>query len=202
MKTRALILVICAFALVILAACGASYPADLVSADNAVAFISSDDVNAVEANTAYGDIITQLGATQEEDWGEEHTAVYLVDGTNFLYLSYADLKDKCPASGAELLESLQSAVGIRGDVTEVSMSGGELTMLVEAAAGTDYGMYDKANVRVGADTVVVTQNGKSAAMEQINIGDSVEVVFGGPVAESYPVQGRAIRVTLLAESTS
>ena len=58
-------------------------------------------------------------------------------------------------------------------------------------------MYDKASVRVGADTVVVTQDGKTAAMEQISKGDAVEVVFGGPVAESYPVQGKALRVMIL-----
>lgn len=199
MKTRLLATMFCAFALIILTACGAAYPADLVSADNAIASVSGADVKAIQANTAYGDIIKQLGATQDAGWGEEHIAVYLVDGTGFLYLSYTNLKDKCPSSGAELLESLQNAVGIRGDVTEVSMSGGELTMLVEAT-GSDYGMYDKASVRVGADTVVVMQDGETAAMEQITTGDSVQVVFGGPVAESYPVQGRALRVTILQES--
>ncbi len=199
MKTKALATILSAFALVILTACGAAYPADLVSADNAVAFVLGEDVKTVEANTAYGDIIKMLGATQDAGWGEEHTAVYLVDGTSFLYLTYSDLKDKCPSSGAELMESLQNAVGIRGEVTDVSMSGGELTMMVEAT-GSDHGMYDKASVRVGADTVVVTQDGKTAAMEQISKGDAVEVVFGGPVAESYPVQGRALRVMILEET--
>ena len=192
-------MVFCALAMIILTACGTTYSADLVSADNAVKFVSNADVKAIETDTAYGDIITQLGSTQDAGWGEEHNAVYLVDGTDFLYLSYADLKDKCPLSGAELLEDTQSALGIRGSVTEASMSGGELTMLVEAA-GSDYGMYDKASVRVDADTVVVTQDGETAAMEQISQGDTVEVVFAGAVAESYPVQGKALRVMIMEES--
>lgn len=196
MKAKALITVLCAIAMIILTACGAAYPADLVSADNAVAFVSSEDVKSIEANMAYGDIIKKLGATQDAGWDEEHMAVYLVDGSSFLYLTYADLKDKCPSSGAELLETLQNAVGIRGEVTDVAMSSGELTMMVEAT-GSDYGMYDKASVRVGADTVVVTQDGKTAAMEQIGKGDAVEVVFSGPVAESYPVQGKALRVKIM-----
>ncbi len=200
MKRKAIAAVFCTAALVILSACGAAYPDNLVSADNAVAFISSEDVRAIEADTAYGGIITQLGATQDAGWSEEPAAVYLVDGTDFLYLTYANLKDKCPLSGVELLESLQSAVGIRGEVTDVSMSGGELTMLVEAS-GSDYGMYDKASVRVDADSVVVTQDGETAAMERIRQGDTVEVVFGGPVAESYPVQGKALRVMIMQIST-
>ncbi len=199
MKKRAMIPIICAMALLILSACSTAYPDELISADNAVKFVSSEDVKAVEADTAYGDIIKHLGATQDVGWGVEHTAVYLVDGTSFLYLSYGDLKAKCPSSGAELLEGLQDALGIRGSVTQVSMSGGEMTMLVEAT-GSDYGMYDKASVRVSADTVVLTQDGEYAAMERISEGDTVEVVFAGAVAESYPVQGKALRVMLIEDS--
>lgn len=199
MKKRNLIMTVCLAAALLLAACGPAYPDDLLKADNMIASVTSQDVEAIEADTAYGDIIKQLGKTQDAGWEEERSAVYLVDGTGFLYLSFADMKDKCPSSGAELLEGVQNALGIRGAVTDVSMSGGELTMLVEAT-GSDYGMYDKASVRVGADTVVVKQNGDMAAVEQIKTGDNVEVVFSGPVAESYPVQGRALRVTILDAS--
>ena len=122
MKVKALMTVLCAIAMIILTACGVAYPADLVSADNAVVFVSSEDIKSIEANTAYGDIIKKLGATQDAGWDEEHMAVYLVDGSSFLYLTYADLKDKCPSSGAELLESLQNAVGIRGEVTDVAVT--------------------------------------------------------------------------------
>jgi len=198
MRKRTLVMILSVVALIILTACGVAYPNGLISADNAVAFVSGENVKAIKADTAYGDIIKTLGATQDAGWGEEHTAVYLVDRTNFLYLTYADLKDKCPSSGAELMDNLQNAVGIRGAVTDVSMADGELTMMVEAM-DSDYGMYDKASVRVGADSVVATQSGETAGMERISKGDTVEVVFGGPVAESYPVQGRALLVTLLEE---
>ncbi len=73
-------------------------------------------------------------------------------------------------------------------------------MLVEAS-GSDYGMYDKASVRVDADTAIFRQSGESASMDEIKAGDNVEVVFDGAVAESYPVQGRALRVAILNGGT-
>ena len=33
--------------------------------------------------------------------------------------------------------------------------------------------------------------------DDIRVGDIVEVVFDGPVAESYPLQGRALRVKVV-----
>ena len=178
----------------LLAACGAVYPADLVSADNAVAFISGDSVADIEAGTAYGDIITKLGATRDEGVGGSHTAVYLVDGDSFLYLSYNKLTDKCPQSGTELLKGMQSAVGIRGEVTEIEQRGDGITMLVEEDPQAD--MLMKAYVRVDSATAVVGKDEEPASPDDIRVGNIVEVVFDGAVAESYPLQGRALRVKI------
>ena len=194
MKRHGLMIVILSAAIALLAACGAAYPADLVSADNAVAFISSDSVAAIEAGTAYGNIITKLGATRDEGLEGNHTAVYLVDGSSFLYLSFNRLTDKCPQSGEELLEGLQSALGIRGEVTEIEESGDGIRMLVEEDPQAD--MLMKAYVRVESAAAVVGKDEESASPDDIRIGDIVEVVFDGAVAESYPLQGRALRVKI------
>ena len=178
----------------LLAACGAAYPADLVSADNAVAFISRDSVAAIEAGMPYGDIITKLGATRDEGVEGNHTAVYLVDGSSFLFLSFNRLTDRCPQSGEELLEGMQSALGIRGEVTEIEQRVDGITMLVEEDPQAD--MLMKAYVRVESAAAVVGKDEESASPDDIRIGDIVEVVFDGAVAESYPLQGRALRVKI------
>jgi predicted small lipoprotein YifL len=195
MKKHGLWIIVLLTVAALLTACGASFPADLVSADNAVVFISSDSVAAIQAGTAYGDIITKLGATRDEGVEGTHTAVYLVDGSSFLYLSYNRLTDKCPQSGEELLEGLQSALGIRGEVTEIEQSGGGIMMLVEEDPQAD--MLMKAYVRVEGTTAVVGKDGESASPDDVRVGDIVEVVFDGPVAESYPLQGRALCVKIV-----
>ncbi|NLT97008.1 MAG: DUF3221 domain-containing protein [Christensenellaceae bacterium] len=195
MKRLGLMIVILSAAIALLAACGAAYPADLGSADNAVAFISSDSVAAIEAGTAYGNIITKLGATRDEGLEGNHTAVYLVDGSSFLYLSFNRLTDKCPQSGEELLEGLQSALGIRGEVTEIEESGDGIRMLVEEDPQAD--MLMKAYVRVDSATAVVGKDEEPASPDDIRVGNIVEVVFDGAVAESYPLQGRALRVKIV-----
>jgi predicted small lipoprotein YifL len=172
MKKHGLWIIVLLTVAALLTACGASFPADLVSADNAVVFISRDE--GVEGT---------------------HTAVYLVDGSSFLYLSYNRLTDKCPQSGEELLEGLQSALGIRGEVTEIEQSGGGIMMLVEEDPQAD--MLMKAYVRVEGTTAVVGKDGESASPDDVRVGDIVEVVFDGSVAESYPLQGRALCVKIV-----
>jgi hypothetical protein len=198
MKIKGMVIAVFMTALIILAAaCGTAYPKDLLAAENRIATVQGSDVETIKTGTAYGDIITKLGATRDDGVGEDaHTAVYLVDGDSFLYLSFAKFTDKCSQSGEELLAGVQSAIGISGEVTDIQSANSGITMMVESK-GSDYGMYDKASVRTDADTVIMRQNGDAAALEEISIGDTVEIVFDGAVAESYPVQGRALRVTIL-----
>ena len=195
MKRHGLCAVILLAGVALMAACGAAYPDDLVSADNAVAFISRDSVADIQAGTAYGDIIQKLGATRDEGLEGNHTAVYLVDGSSFLYLPFNRLTDKCPQSGEELLAGMQSALGIRGEVTEIAPSGDGITILVEEDPQAD--MLMKAYVRVESTAAVVGKDGEAASPDDIRVGDIVEVVFDGPVAESYPLQGRALRVKVV-----
>lgn len=194
MKKRKLFIPVCLIAVLVLAGCGKPDVKNMVSFEHNMASVSRDSVEELTAGMTYGSIIQKLGATQDVGSGM-YVAVYLVGGDSYLHLSFAEAEDVCGSSGKELLEGMQSAVGIRGAVMDITAGEGIITMLVEAT-GSDYGMYDKASVRVDKETVVM-RNEEPAAMEEITAGALVEVVFDGPVAESYPVQGYAGRVRVI-----
>jgi hypothetical protein len=74
-----------------------------------------------------------------------------------------------------------------------SQEGDDIVMiLVEAAEGeSTVSAYDKALTRITNETKIVKmKNGvqESASTADLKVGVMVEVVFTGPIAESYPVQ--------------
>ena len=69
MKRHGLLAVILMAVVALMAACGAAYPADLVSADNAVGVYFKGQLAPSRPGTAYGDIIQKLGATGDERLG-------------------------------------------------------------------------------------------------------------------------------------
>ncbi|MGE5495641.1 MAG: DUF3221 domain-containing protein [Burkholderiales bacterium] len=92
------------------------------------------------------------------------------------------------------------AIGIRGEVTNIA-TGENTVILVEGEVAEDT-MYDKASVAIKPDTRIISmKDGKEteASPEDIKLFDTVEVVFAGPVAESYPVQGTAKLVRILSK---
>ncbi|MBO8173058.1 MAG: hypothetical protein H0Z33_14355 [Bacillaceae bacterium] len=75
------------------------------------------------------------------------------------------------------------------------------SMLVEGEAA-DNNMYDKAMVRVTPQTRLFAKKGDELvpiSIEDLTVGDLVEVTFTGPVAESYPVQATAGKIILPGE---
>jgi beta-N-acetylhexosaminidase len=82
-------------------------------------------------------------------------------------------------------------IGIRGIITDLSMNDQQevTNILVEGNVEEDT-IYDKASVSITKDT-------KINAPEKLKKGMKVEVIFTGPVAESYPVQGRAKVITVI-----
>ena len=91
-------------------------------------------------------------------------------------------------------------VGIRGMITFVTISedpaSSLATVLVEGTPDENTGLVsDKASVTLTKDTVLVQGSEKkyleSADLNLLVVGQSVEIIFTGPVAESYPVQGGA-----------
>ena len=73
-------------------------------------------------------------------------------------------------------------------------------MLVEGKLEQDTS-FDKASATVNMRSTVLRDNTPITglfAFSEIKKGDTVEVTFNGPVAESYPVQGAAATVRILA----
>jgi beta-N-acetylhexosaminidase len=92
----------------------------------------------------------------------------------------------------------ENTIGIRGVVTHKSESGTEGTILVEGKVEADTS-YDKASVRITKETLIQKDAmSRSFELSDIEIGSRVEVIFEGPVAESYPVQGTADAVRILS----
>lgn len=95
--------------------------------------------------------------------------------------------------------------GVRGVVTAVTVSGGADqttfgSILVEGVKHADTA-YDKASVRI-TDTTRFLKGGQNGpTLDRVQLdglrGKTVEVIFIGPVAESYPVQATAAIVIVL-----
>lgn len=83
---------------------------------------------------------------------------------------------------------------IRGTITSVTPASDGGSLLVEAPDTPEF-EYDRASVRVTGSTVLL-RLGEGDMTERIGFGDlaagqTVDVWFEGPVAESYPVQASA-----------
>ena len=93
----------------------------------------------------------------------------------------------CGGSGA------RGSPDITGSITSVSGRADGVTVLVEADPAHP-SVGDKASVAVTSSTRITrrVQGGEAAAtLRELVPGRTVEVWFDGPVATSYPVQGKA-----------
>ena len=73
----------------------------------------------------------------------------------------------------------------------------EGNILVEGRIEKDTA-FDKASIRVTNDTRIRRGTSKTRLkLADIKLGDVVEVVMKGPVAESYPVQGLADAIAIM-----
>ncbi len=97
-------------------------------------------------------------------------------------------------------------VGIRGLITTVTIAEDQSdafgSILVEGSTDDNTCLVsDKASVTLTADTVFVHDSEKkymeATDMENLTVGTKVEIIFTGPVAESYPVQGSAKVVRII-----
>jgi hypothetical protein len=177
---------------------------ELFSPYNAVGHVRAHDVESIPQGMTYREIITRLGATRDTGSGL-HIAQYVVDEKQSLYIGFADADEACTKSGTELLQSAQPIVddsdkiGIRGVVMDIVQGKDGITMLVEGKLEHDTS-FDKASVTVNMSSRVLrdeTPITSQFAFSEIKKGDTVEVTFNGPVAESYPVQGVAATVRIV-----
>lgn len=91
-------------------------------------------------------------------------------------------------------EIKKETIGIRGAITDIAkgLDNEVRAIRVEGNADENDLGYDKAVVKITADTIVFKEkNGERIAPGELAEGNLVEVVFAGPVMESYPVQGSA-----------
>lgn len=177
---------------------------ELFSPYNAVGHVRASDVESIPKGMTYRKIITRLGATRDVGSGL-HVAQYILDDKENLYISFADPDEACAKSGTELLQGAQpivdesSTIDIRGVVKDIVHGKDGITMLVEGKLEQDTSV-DKASVTVNMSSTVLRDKTPITglfAFSEIKKGDTVEVTFNGPVAESYPVQGVAAIVRIV-----
>jgi beta-N-acetylhexosaminidase len=95
--------------------------------------------------------------------------------------------------------------GITGDITYLAISTTSTALVsitVEGGVQPTGAVSDKAVVTVTAKTAIFDADGKRARVDALQVGKSVKVWFEGPVAESYPVQGRAAAVQIVGDAAS
>lgn len=157
------------------------------------AHITSAQIAAIKAGTAYKDIVTALGETKDIGSGL-HVLQYAVDGDKILYLSFADENDVCAKSGTELLTELVQASQdglpentFRATLTQRAGEG----ILVSCPT---YKGFDTIWLTITDDTVIQFSDGKSATIDDIQA--NLTITIGGDIAESYPPQGTALKIII------
>jgi beta-N-acetylhexosaminidase len=90
-------------------------------------------------------------------------------------------------------------VDIRGEITKISTNqSGQITAIfVEGKVEQDTG-HDKASISIKKDTKIYeADEKKKVEVSSLKEGMRVEVVFEGPVRESYPIQADAKTIRVL-----
>lgn len=96
-------------------------------------------------------------------------------------------------------ESIET-IGIRGEIKEIytdEESARIQSIIVEGPVEDDT-MYDSASITVDNNTTIYKGDEK-VTVEDLEEGLTVEVIFDGAVAESYPVQGTAKKIKILGD---
>lgn len=90
--------------------------------------------------------------------------------------------------------------GVAGFITEINTdaSGDNLaSILVEGKLDENGAEYDKGYVSIDANTLIYLS--EQATVEDLEVGQYVQVFYEGPVAESYPVQGYGRQINVVDE---
>jgi hypothetical protein len=104
----------------------------------------------------------------------------------------------CSANpGTAVISNYQ--VGVRGIIKDININKDGANILVEGKIQADT-VFDKASVNINTDTMIQKDNlSRLFEISDLKLGDKVEVIFKGPVAESYPVQGIADIVRIITQ---
>jgi beta-N-acetylhexosaminidase len=90
-------------------------------------------------------------------------------------------------------------IDIRGLITNISINDSKMisTIMVEGKVESDT-IHDKASIRLEKKTKISKGSGnQKLSADELKEGMKVEVIFDGPVAESYPVQGKAKSIRVI-----
>jgi beta-N-acetylhexosaminidase len=93
----------------------------------------------------------------------------------------------------------EEEIGIRGLITKVLMdeSKGVSAIMVEGEVESDT-VHDKAKVSIEKGTKISAGNAsQKLSASELQEGMKVEIVFDGPVMESYPIQGKAKSIKVI-----
>lgn len=102
----------------------------------------------------------------------------------------------------------EEKVDIAGQISRLSipnksaLKNGILRIVLVEGPKAPNTSYDKAMVKITKTTKLfkmVDQSKKPATIEDVTSGVRVEVIFTGPVAESYPVQATAEQIVIFAK---
>lgn len=86
---------------------------------------------------------------------------------------------------------------LRGTIKSITVTGDKTAILyVEGKIESDTSM-DKASVRIDGYTTILNVSGEKITVNDLDLGNKVNVVFSGPIAESYPAQGYAKSIVVL-----
>lgn len=86
---------------------------------------------------------------------------------------------------------------MKGEILTLSMTGKISGIYVEGEESEAYSIT-AASVTIDENTKLFNEDGKTVKFSDLEEGDSVEIEFEGSIAESYPVQGTAKAIRLLA----
>jgi beta-N-acetylhexosaminidase len=90
-------------------------------------------------------------------------------------------------------------IAIRGIIKDINIGKDGANILVEGKIEADT-VFDKAMVHINVDTMIQKDDlSRLFEVTDLKVGDTVEVFFKGPVAESYPVQGTAEIVRIITQ---
>jgi beta-N-acetylhexosaminidase len=92
----------------------------------------------------------------------------------------------------------EDKLSIRGTVIKLYKNNELVTLFVEGDKEADT-EYDKASVTIDKKTVIQDSAKNRLAADDIKEGFKVEIIFTGPVRESYPVQATAMKVVVLSK---
>lgn len=89
----------------------------------------------------------------------------------------------------------EEQIGIRGEIVEIYTVEERTSILIEGNIEEDT-IYDKANAVI-KDNTKIYKDEEKVNVENLKEGQTVEVIFDGPVDETHPVKGTGKTIKII-----